>query len=146
MEPNVNLYREIHQGSHMAIQGYDEVIKDTRDTSLRQTLMQMQNLHKEYAMEANRRLQGAGAIPEEPHALSRVQIWATENIRTLLDRSEDALLEFLVDGSRMGLGALEKAIDRNIDASDDAMEIAYRYRDQQRRQLERLRELRRHYH
>jgi hypothetical protein len=52
----------------------------------------------------------------------------------------------LLDGARMGLSELEEAIDRDFHAGGDTVEFAYRYRDQQRRQLERLRELRRQLH
>lgn len=142
-EPTLDLLREMHHGSNMAVQGYDEIIKDMRDPTLRQTLMQMQNFHKEIAMEATRRLAAAGAVPEEPHVLSRLQVWAMEGLRTMLDRSEGTLLLVLVDSARKGLSILEEAIDRDAEASADAMEFAYRYRDQQRRHLERLRELRR---
>lgn len=145
-DATVDLLRLMHHGSHMAVQGYDEVIRDTRDPSLRQTLMHMQNLHKEVAMDANRRLQAAGAVPEEPHALSRLQVWANEGLRTLFDRSEDALLAFLSDGARMGLGSLEQGIDRDLHAESDVVQFAYSYRDQQRRQLEHLRDLRRQFH
>jgi hypothetical protein len=144
-EPTLDLLYTIHHGSHMAVQGYDEIIKDAREEELRRTLMQMQNLHKEFAMEANSRLQTLGAVPEEPHVLSRVQVWANEGLRTLFDRSPAVLVTVLLDGSRMGLSAMEDAIDRDHLADGNVMEFTYRYRDQQRRHLERLRELRRQY-
>ncbi|HYG60102.1 MAG TPA: hypothetical protein VD902_18705 [Symbiobacteriaceae bacterium] len=144
--PTDDLLSLIHHGSHMAVQGYDEVIKDTRDEEIRRTLMQMQNLHKEVALEASRRLQSAGAVPEEPHVLARVQVWANEGLRTLFDRSPETLLKVLLDGARMGLSGLEDAIDRDFHAQGDVVEFAYRYRDGQRRQLEKLRELRRTLH
>lgn len=144
-EPTQALLATIHQGSHVAVQGYDEVIKDSRDDQFRRTLMQMQNLHKEFAMEANRRLQATGAVPEEPHMLARVQVWASEGLRTLFDRSPATLVTLLLDGARMGLSQTEDAIDRCHEADPDVMEFTYRYRDQQRRHLERLRELRRQF-
>lgn len=146
MDQNVHLLRQIHQGCHMAVQGFDEVIKDMKEPVIRQSLMQMQNLHKEVASEANRRLQSFGEIPEEPHVLLRAQVWANEGLRTLFDRSEDTLLKILLDGSRMGLYQTEEAIDRDFDADGDTLELAYRYRDQMRRQLDRMREMRRIYH
>jgi len=146
METTLNLLKQVHHGSHMAVQGYDEVIKDTPDEEFRRTLMQMQNFYKEMASEANRRLQALGAVPEEPHALARAQIWASESLKTLFDRSPDTLLEVLSDGARMGLNQTEKTIDMSLQAEPDAVEFIYRYRDQQRRHLERLREMRRTVH
>lgn len=145
-DQNVRLLRQIHQGSHMAVQGFDEVIKDMKVPVVRQSLMQMQNLHKEVASEANRRLQAFGDIPEEPHVLLRAQVWAHEGLRTMFDRSEDTLLKVLLDGSRMGLNQTEDAIDRDFDADGDTLEFVFRYRDQMRRQLDRMREMRRTYH
>lgn len=145
-DPTLRLLSQMHQGSHMAVQAYDEVIKDARDEEFRRTLMQMQNLHKEVALEASRRIQATGAIPEEPHVLARAQIWANEGLRTLFDRSPETLLKVLLDGTRMGLSGSEDAIDREFTAEPDALEFAYRYRDVQRRQLEKLRELRRTFH
>lgn len=142
----LHLLRQVHHGSHMAVQGYDEVIKDARDEELRRTLMQMQNLHKEVAMEATRRLQALGTIPEEPHVLTRLQVWAQEGLKTLFDRSPDTLLFLLAEGARMGLNETEESIDRDFEAAPDALEFVIRYRDQQRRQLDRLREMRRQFH
>lgn len=146
IDPTKHLLSHIHEGSQIAVQGFDEVIKDTRDEGMRRTLIQMQNLHKEVAMEASRRLQETGAAPEEPHALMRVQVWATEGLRTMFDRSAETLLTVLLDGARMGLNGTETAIDRDFHSAPDAIEFAYRYRDQQRRHLDRLRELRRQVH
>jgi hypothetical protein len=145
-EDSIDLLRRMHRGSHMAVQGFDEVIKDTGDEVLRRSLMQMQNLHKEVAVDASHRLQALGVVPEEPHALARVQLWAAEGLRTLFDRSAETLLHVLADGARMGLNELEETIDRDFHAAPDSVEFALRYRDHQRRQLDRLRELRRQVH
>jgi hypothetical protein len=146
MDETLHVLRHLHHGSHMAVQAFDEVIKDTGDEVLRRSLMQMQNLHKEVAVEASHRLQGLGAVPEEPHALARVSVWATEGLRTLFDRTPGTLLHVLADGARMGLGETESVIDRHFHAAPETLEFALRYRDHQRRQLDRLRELRRQVH
>lgn len=145
-EPTLDLLTQVHQGSHMAVQGYDLVIKDAEDPDMKRILAQMQNVHKEVALEASRRLQENGGIPGEPPMFTRVFAWAAEGVQTMMDSSPDKLITVLLDGARMGLSATEDVIDRDFAADPGMMGFAIRYRDQQRSQLERLRTLRRQLH
>jgi|GEM_PF-2838517 len=145
-EPTLDLLTQVHQGSHMAVQGYDLVIKDAEDPDIKRILAQMQNVHKEVALEASRRLQENGGIPGEPTMFTRVFAWASEGVQTLMDTSPDKLFTLLLDGARMGLNVTEETIDRDFDADPGMLNLAIRYRDQQRSQLERLRTLRRQLH
>lgn len=146
VEPTLDLLTQIHQGSHMAVQGYDEVLKDTQDEQMRQMLAQLQDEHKEVALEASRRLMEHGAIPKEPPMMTRLIAWAQEGLQTMFDGTPDRLMSILLDGARMGLVATENSIDRDFHADPDVLEFALRYRDQQRCQLDQLRELRRQVH
>ena len=70
-EDTVSLLSACEAGAQMAIGAMDGVLKDVRNTGLRQTLQKSLRQHSELGVQARQLLAQSGAQPAEPGAMAK---------------------------------------------------------------------------
>ena len=131
-EDTVSLLSACEAGAQMAIGAMDGVLKDVRNTGLRQTLQMSLRQHSELGVQARQLLAQSGAQPAEPGVMAKGMSWLKTNWTLMLHPGDAGAAELVTDGCDMGVKTLARTRNRCPGASGEARAVAGRLMELER--------------
>lgn len=121
---DVELLREIQKNTEMGMHAVDVMSNKVYDDNMALMLARESFKYGELHDRAKAQLLAAKQRPDPENKVSRMMITAAIQGNTLLNSSTSHLAELMIRGSNMGLSNLWKAMNHNMQAGDQSVELA----------------------
>lgn len=112
---------EVYRNCQLALQSISNILPETEDTDVREELMRQ---HEEYE-----KIGGKAAILakdrnielKNPGMMKKAMMWSSIKMNTMTDNSRAHIAEMMVQGTVMGITALENSIGEMSDENADEL-------------------------
>ena len=121
---DIQLYREIQKNAQMGRRAIETITPKVYDDSMALMLTRDLFRYGEIQNEARKALLAAREVPPAENKVSSAMLTASIHANTLLNTSTSHIAEMMIRGSNMGMTQLWKALNKNGQATDTAVELA----------------------
>lgn len=126
MENNdtIQLLQECDAGTKMAVSSIDEVIKDVKETRLRNILQESKEQHENLGNEIHEMLNREHAEGKEPTPIAKGMSWMKTNMKLSMEESDKTIADLITDGCNMGIKSLQRYKNEYREADASAVKMA----------------------
>ena len=136
MNQTIQLLQDLLRNARTGENAVDQLREHAGEDELRRALKEESDRYGAFAEEARTRLAAAGGSPEPVGVAARAGMWMGIEMKTLMDASDSHLAELVIQGATMGITEMTKALNSMPDASPDARDLARRFVDWQRQEID----------
>ena len=104
------LLAEIYRNAHYVLQSIADILPETQDEAMRETLKRMHEGYERVSGEAAMLAKDAGLELKEPSPLKKAMMWGAVKWNTLKDDSRAHIAEMMTQGTVTGIAALTRSI------------------------------------
>lgn len=122
----IRLMRECDAGIQMGVGAIDDVLDYTKDSTLRQCLVDCKNRHIVLKDELQILLRNCHDEGKEPNPVAKSMSWIKTNAKLAIDNSDSAIASLITDGCNMGVKSLNKYLNQYKAADGQSTDIAKR--------------------
>lgn len=115
MDQSINIFNQILQGEHMAIDIYDSYMNNLKDPDLKAKLQRFQQDHKQHAMKLSAHIQELGGIPEESRGMIGMMTRTMAKANTLINQEPKDILIELYAGEDKGIAKVVELTEGKLD-------------------------------
>lgn len=127
MKEDINALDEIHKGACMGVDALDFVLDKVEDDSLKKELERQYNDYKDIAAEIEKIYPKYNeGQPHDTSAVNKAMTWMSTEMKTMTDRSNSNIAEFLLNGVNMGIIEGRKILN-NKELNSEVNEIISKY-------------------
>ena len=120
-------------GIQMAIRSIDDVLPLVESSHLRQQLTNCRRAHEHLRTETHAllgRFEGEG---KSPGPMASGMRWLRTNVRLAVQPGDQSVADLIIDGCNTGIKALHRSCNRCPGASDEALRLAGRLIEEERK-------------
>lgn len=139
-DETLNLYTDIHHGAKMGIESIDALLKSGDDEAFKRQLLQTQNKYKKIAKKAEDAIQKKGEIPHEIGVMSKLMTHGMVAMSTMTDASPEKESKMIINGFDMAVKELSDSMQKNVNAEEEARDLAFYLLEMQQEELKKYRE------
>ncbi|MBR5230186.1 MAG: hypothetical protein IKW01_04940 [Firmicutes bacterium] len=123
-QDTIELLKECNAGVKMGVSSIDEILDDTQDSILKQTLTSSKDEHSRLGDETRRLLNNYGEMGKEPNPMAKGMSWIKTNVMMAMDAGDDTIADLLTDGCNMGVKSLSRYLNKYGAADEQSKDIA----------------------
>ena len=136
MNQTIQLLQDVLRNARTGESAADQLCRRAQDEALRRALKDEADRYADFAEEARDQLASAGGTPEPVGVAARAGMWMGIEMKTLTDASDSHIAELVIQGATMGITEMTKALNSGAGAGPEAADLARRFVDWQRREIE----------
>lgn len=121
---DIAIYREIQKNAEMAMKAIDTISDKVYDDQLSMQIRRQSGKYSEIRQRAGERLLQANAEDYRGNQLANMKLVGSIHYNTLLNNSTSHIAELLIKGSNMGILEMNKVLNHNDDAGEQAVALA----------------------
>lgn len=134
----MNVYKEIQRNTEMAMKAIDTITDKVYDEQLALQISKQSLKYAEIRNQAYDKLLEARAEPYKSSYMENIMLSGAIQYNTLLNTSTSRIAELMIKGSNMGVLSMNKVLNHNEDADEQAVALANRLIDFEAKNIERL--------
>lgn len=134
----MNVYKEIQRNTEMAMKAIDTITDKVYDEQLALQISKQSLKYAEIRNQAYDKLLEAKAEPYKSSYMENIMLSGAIQYNTLLNTSTSRIAELMIKGSNMGVLSMNKVLNHNEDADEQAVALANRLIDFEAKNIERL--------
>ena len=136
MNEDINALDEIHKGACMGVDALDFVLEKVEDNNLKQELEKQYNDYKNIAKEIEEVYPKYNdGNPHETSTVNKAMTWVSTEMKTLTDKSNSNIAEFLLNGVNMGIIEGRRILNKKK-MNDEVSDIVSKYVRMQEQNVE----------
>lgn len=136
----VTVYREIQRNTEMAMKAIETISDKVYDDTLAVQISRQSLKYSELHNEAVKQLVEAKAEPYHTNNISDIMLKAGIHYNTLLNTSTGHIAELMIKGSNAGVLEMEKVLNHNPEAGEQAVSLAKQLLDFEEKNIKRLKD------
>lgn len=138
LKQEINIYKEIQRNTEMAMKAIDTISDKVFDEQL-STQMSKQSLkYAEIRNQAYDKLLEAHAEPYRSSYMENLMLTGGIQYNTLFNTSTSHIAELMIKGSNMGVLEMNKVLNHNVGAGEQAMGLANKLLEFESKNIDRL--------
>ena len=118
------LLAEVYRNTRYALASIADILPETQDERLRETLKQMHDGYEHISGKAAALAKERGIELKDPGPLKRAMLWGSVKMNALKDDSRAHIAEMLTQGTVMGITALTRSLGESERADEDIRAVA----------------------
>ena len=118
------LLAEVYRNTRYALASIADILPETEDERLRETLKQMHDGYEHISGKAAALAKERGIELKDPGPLKRAMLWGSVKMNALKDDSRAHIAEMLTQGTVMGITALTRSLGESERADEDIRAVA----------------------
>ena len=118
------LLAEVYRNTRYALASIADILPETQDERLRETLKQMHDGYEQISGKAAIYARDNGIELKEPGAVKKAMMWGSIKMSTLKDNSRAHVAEMMTQGTVMGITALTRSINENAEQDERVKDLA----------------------
>lgn len=133
-----NVYKEIQRNTEMAMKAIETISDKVHDDQLAMQMSKQSLKYAEIRNEAYDKLLEAKVEPYRSSYMENMMLNGAIQYNTLLNTSTGHIAELMIKGSNMGVLEMNKVLNHNEDAGEQAVDLANKLLDFEAKNIERL--------
>lgn len=138
MNTTEEMLQFLYKSASMSVDSTLRILKKARDGDLRRELSAQVSAYRDFASEASAALARHGLKPTDNSACTKVMTLLGIELNTMIDSTSSHIAEIMIGGANMGIIKMNKHLNRNKRASNEASEKCKRLIELQKKNNERL--------
>lgn len=116
---------EIHRNCMLALQSISDILPETEDTDIRETLLKQHEEYEKLGSKAALLAREKSIELKNPGPIKKAMMWSSIKMSTMNDNSRAHIAEMMTQGTVMGITALKSSLadmsDENADQDIQAL-------------------------
>lgn len=101
---------EIHRNCCLALQSISDILPETEDTDVRETLMRQHDEYEKIGSRATLLAKEKNIALKNPGPIKKAMMWSSIKMNTMTDNSRAHIAEMMTQGTVMGITALKSSL------------------------------------
>lgn len=117
---------EIHRNCCLALQSISDILPETEDSDVRETLMKQHDEYEKFSSRAALMAREKNIALKNPGPIKKAMMWSSIKMNTMTDNSRAHIAEMMTQGTVMGITALKSSITDMIgnEADEEIKKLA----------------------
>ena len=138
MDSTIQLLQDVLRNARTGESAVDQLLERAKGDDMRRALTDGARQYAAFAEEARSQLAKAGGEPEPVSVMARASMWMGIEMKALMDATDSHMAELVIQGETMGITEMTKALNSRPDASAEARDLARRFVDWQRQDIDNM--------
>ena len=110
---------EIHRNCALALQSISDILPETEDTDIRETLIKQHDEYEKFDAKATLLAKEKNIELKNPGPIKKAMMWSSIKMNTMTDNSRAHIAEMMTQGTVMGITALKSTLSDMSDEEAD---------------------------
>lgn len=110
---------EIHRNCMLALQSISDILPETEDTDIRETLLKQHEEYEKLGSKAALLAREKSIELKNPGPIKKAMMWSSIKMSTMNDNSRAHIAEMMTQGTVMGITALKSSLANMSDENAD---------------------------
>lgn len=137
-EKELQVLDEVHKGLVMGMESISVITAKVGDRNFRDDLNYQYDEYGKVLDRINKNFENANTTPNDTTTKEKIMGWASLQMSTMNDKSNNKISELLIRGNTMGIIKGQELLNQNPDISNDVKDIIHEFIRLQQDNIEKL--------